>query len=177
MGGPEEKGWKYYLGLALFGYSVMTFGLAALAPFVFAPARAATIATGVVVSGEVGFWVSAALLGKPFVEALKANVKGLWTRPAVPPRPISRQRHGFGLVLFSLSFVTFYVVMLIPFLGWDKGIELTSIVTVALAGELFFLSSLFVLGGDFWERLKALYRWPGPAPQSGIDGSQVAASN
>jgi hypothetical protein len=31
---------------------------------------------------------------------------------------------------------------------------------VALAGELFFLSSLLILGGEFWERIKALYRWP-----------------
>jgi hypothetical protein len=81
----REKGWKYYLGLALFAFSLATFGLAALTPLVFAPAVAATVATGGVISGEIGFWVSAALLGKPFIEALKAKVKGIFARRSAPP--------------------------------------------------------------------------------------------
>src|SRR5262249_29685110 len=112
----------------------------------------------------------AALLGKPFVESLKTKVKGLFARPPGPPTPISRRRHAFGLVLFSLSLVTYYLAMTIPFLGWDKAAELTGIVAVALAGEVFFLTSLFVLGGEFWERLKALYRWPGPPPGTAAAG-------
>jgi hypothetical protein len=166
-----EKGRRYYFGLALFGYSFATFGLAALTPFVFAPAVAATVATGIVISGEVGFLVSAALLGKPFVEALKTKIKSFLTLPAAPPQPISRRRHAFGLVLFALSFVTYYVAMSIPFLGWDKSTELAGILVVAISGEVCFLASLFVLGGEFWERLKALYRWPGTAPQTSANGS------
>jgi hypothetical protein len=41
-----------------------------------------------------------------------------------------------------------------------KTTELTAIVVVAITGELLFVSSLFVLGGEFWERIKALYGWP-----------------
>jgi hypothetical protein len=157
-----QRGWKFYLGLALFIYSLATFGIAALAPFLFGPAVAATVATGVIISGEVGFWVSAALLGKPFVLALKAKLKGLFiSGPIGPPQPISRQRHVFGLVLFSLSCVTYYIVMVIPFLHLTKEAELPAIIAVALTGELLFLASLWVLGGEFWERIKALYRWPG----------------
>jgi hypothetical protein len=161
-----EKGWKYYLGLTLFAYSLATIPLAALCPWLFSAAVAAAVVTGVVISGEVGFWVSAALLGKPFVEALKAKLKGWFARPAAPPRPVGRGRHAFGLVLFSLSFVTYYVALSIPFLGWERRAALAGIVVVALSGELLFLASLFVLGGEFWERLKALYRWPGPAPEA-----------
>ena len=98
MSRAPEKVWKYYIGLTLFGYSLTTFPLAALAPFLFSPALAATVATAIVVSGEVGFWISAAILGKPFVEALKAKVRSFFSRPAEagPPGPISRQRHVFG---------------------------------------------------------------------------------
>jgi len=162
------RGWRWYVGLALFVYSCLTFVIAALVPFAFSAAVAATVATGVIVSGEVGFWVSAALLGKPFVEGLKAKLKGLFTRQqqVAAPQPISRAQHAFGLVLFSLSFVTYYLAMTIPFLGFAKSTELTAIVVVALSGELLFLCSLFVLGGDFWARIKALYQWPGPPSTS-----------
>ncbi len=70
----RARGWKFYIGLALFVYSFGTFGIAALVPFLFSPAVAATLVTGVVFSGELGFWVSAALLGRPFVDALKAKL-------------------------------------------------------------------------------------------------------
>jgi hypothetical protein len=173
MSQAPTQGWKYYLGLALFLYSFAALGIAALAPFLFSAAVAATVATGVVVSGEVGFLISAALLGKPFVEGLKAKVKSFFVRPAgATPEPISRSRHVFGLVLFSLSFVTYYVAMAIPFFGLDKTIELTAIVIVAISGEVLFLTSLFVLGGEFWGRIKALFQWPAqsevpPLPSAG----------
>jgi hypothetical protein len=163
----RARGWKFHLGLALFAYSFGTFGIAALVPFLFSPTVASALVTGVVISGELGFWVSAALLGRPFIEALKAKPAALLTRRSSrAPRPISRPRHVFGLVLFSLSFVTYYVAMATPFLHLSKSTELTAIVVVAITGELLFVSSLFVLGGEFWGRIKALYRWPGPPDTS-----------
>lgn len=158
----RARGWKFYLGLSLFIYSCATFGIAALVPFLFSPAVAASLVTCVVISGEVGFWASAALLGRPFVDALKSKLASVFMRrQAVAPRHISRPRHVFGLILFSLSFITYYVAMAIPFLAGSKSTELTAIVVVAITGELLFVSSLFVLGGEFWGRIKALYRWPG----------------
>jgi hypothetical protein len=85
MSTMAAKGWRFYVGLGLFGYGLAALGVAALAPALFAPALAATVATGVLVSGEVGFWVGAALLGKPLVEALKAKVKGFFVRPSAQP--------------------------------------------------------------------------------------------
>jgi hypothetical protein len=153
---------KFYLGLALFVLSLATPGVAALAPFVFSAATAVTVATVAVVSGEIAFLISAALLGKPFIEAVKARVKRLFVRAAeaAPARPISRSRHATGLVLLSSSIVTYYMAMAVPFGGLAKATELTAIVVVAIAGEILFLASLFVLGGEFWGRIKALFQWP-----------------
>ena len=171
------RGWKFYVGLALFVYSLGTFGVAALVPFLFSPTAAAALVTGVVVSGELGFWVSAALLGKPFIDTLKARLAALLaSRESRAPQPISRPRHVLGLVLFSLSFVTYYVAMAIPFLQLSTSTELTAIVVVAITGELLFVSSLLVLGGEFWERFKALYRWPGQRDISGATAQTSLAS-
>jgi hypothetical protein len=163
MNEEPVRGWKFYVGLILFIFSFATFLLAALAPFLFSAATAATVATIVVVSGEIGFLVSAALLGKPFVQAIKTKIKALFTSGTapVPPRPVSRSRHAFGLVLFSLSFVAYYVVMAIPFFGLMKTSELRIVIIVAIVGELLFVVSLFVLGGEFWGRIKALFQWQG----------------
>jgi hypothetical protein len=168
MEATRARGWKLYVGLALFVYSFGTLAIAAAIPFLFSPALAATLATCVVVSGEIGFWVSAALLGRPFIDALKARLGAILVRQRSPaPRTVSRARHVFGLVLFSLSFVSYYVAMATPFLRLTKNTELATIVVVAIAGEVLFVSSLFVLGGEFWERIKALYRWPGQLDTAG----------
>jgi hypothetical protein len=163
MNEKSTRGWKFYVGLALFIFSFATIVIAALTPFLFSAATAATVATSVVVSGEIGFLASAALLGKPFVEAIKTKIKALFTSRTgpVPPRPVSRSRHAFGLVLFSLSFVTYYVVVVIPFFGLVKTTELKIVIIVAILGELLFVVSLFVLGGEFWGRIKALFQWQG----------------
>jgi hypothetical protein len=136
--------------LVLFIYSLGTFGIAALVPFLFSTAVAATLVAGAVVSGELGLWVDAALLGRPFVDALKAKLAALVVRQkSRSPRPVGRPWYGFGLILFSLCFVTYYIAMAIPFLQLSKFTELTTIVVLAIAGELLFVSS-FVCA---WRRI------------------------
>ena len=76
-----DKNWQFYLGIIFLGYSLVTFPLAALAPFLpLSTAQIASVATGIVISGEIGFWCSAALLGKPFVKAVKTKVVEFFKR-------------------------------------------------------------------------------------------------
>jgi hypothetical protein len=83
---PTNSRWKWYLGVVLLAYSLVALGLAATMPFLFSPAVAAALATALVVSGEVTFWGGAAILGEPFIRAMKERVKG-WLTPAVAPKP------------------------------------------------------------------------------------------
>jgi hypothetical protein len=126
MNEKPARSWKFYVGLTLFIFSLASIPIVALTPILFSAATAATVATSVFISGEVGFLVSAALLGKPFFEAIKTNIKALFASRSgpIPPRPVSRSRHAFGLVLFSLSFVSYYVIIAIPFFGLVKTTEL-----------------------------------------------------
>ena len=39
-----------------------------------------------------------------------------------------------------------------------------AIIALLLVSDATFLVSLFVLGGDFWERLKKLFEWQGEEP-------------
>ena len=71
-----------------------------------------------------------------------------------PPAEVSRTRYAIGLMMFTLPIVfgwlAPYVADLIP--GY-RGNEFT----YAIVGDLLLLVSLFVLGGDFWDKLRALF--------------------
>jgi len=159
-----EKDWKYYLGLALLVYSfipIFTVELLLLLPL--STAEKASLALIYVGSGEVAFISAVALLGKPFVEALKAKIKGFFHRrkPAAPPAPISRTQHAIGVTLFFVSFLPYPIVEAVLIFGNPTGKDVQYLVAAMLAGDVIFIISLFVLGGEFWARLKRLFAWPG----------------
>jgi hypothetical protein len=160
------KDWKYYLGLTLLCYSFLPVCTVELLFFLpLGAAEKATIALIYVGSGEIAFITAVALLGKPFMEALKSRIKGFFTwgkeLPAPPPRPISRSRHTIGVTMFFMSFLPYPVVEGILIFGHPAGRDLHHLVAAMLAGDIIFVASLFVLGSEFWERLKKLFEWPG----------------
>ena len=164
LGGVNDfrKDWKYYLGLALFVYSCFPYLVAMVIPFLgLSAAWATSIAAGVIISGEIAFLGSVALLGKPFIEAIKAGVRRWLNRPAALPRPVSRLRHRFGVALFFLSMLPYFVAEWLLLLGYTSPVHVHWIIGLLLSGDTLFIVSLFVLGGDFWERLKKLFEWQG----------------
>ncbi|MFQ5935030.1 MAG: transporter suffix domain-containing protein [Acidiferrobacterales bacterium] len=162
------KDWKYYLGLTLFIFSWCTFGFAFLVPLLgLSMATAAAVATALIISGEVTFWASVALLGKPLVQAFKAKmIAFLRRRATVELRPVSKRRHYWGLALFFSSFLAFYLVAAVPFLELSRQQTLAVIIVILVTGEAMFFASLFVLGGEFWAKLKNLFQWTGEVPTS-----------
>ena len=71
-----------------------------------------------------------------------------------PPDVVSRRRYRIGLVMFTLpllfGWLAPYAPQLVP------GYEVHRF-AVNLVGDLMFVSSLFVLGGDFWDKIRALF--------------------
>ncbi|MEI9479816.1 MAG: hypothetical protein WCO26_25040, partial [Deltaproteobacteria bacterium] len=72
----------------------------------------------------------------------------------VLPKSVSRIRYRIGLVLFLLTVVLSWLALyLCPLIPYIKDNQLL----VSVLSDLVFLISLFVLGGDFWDKLKALF--------------------
>ena len=71
-----------------------------------------------------------------------------------PPKTVSKNRYRIGLLLFfiplMLGLLTPYVSNLVPDYESNR-------VYMAVGGDIMFLTSLFVLGGDFWDKLRALF--------------------
>ena len=97
--------------------------------------------------------VAVAVMGKPGYAYIKSRVFG-FLRQYGPPAEVSRTRYRFGLVMFAVpilfGWIAPYAADLIP--GYAE-----HAFTYAIAGDLLLLASLFVLGGDFWDKLRALF--------------------
>jgi hypothetical protein len=160
-----HPGWRFRLGVAFFA-------LGLVCP-VFVPLVAAsglstewkTILSGALMLGvpELLWVVAVAVMGKAGFEYIKARVFGFLKRHAVP-ETVSRTRYRIGLALFLLPL---FFGWLAPFArGAIPGYEAQRF-AVNLAGDLLLLASLFVLGGDFWDKLRALFLYDAKAQLSG----------
>lgn len=164
---PPPSAWKRRLGLGLVVYSFLPLCTVGLLAFVdMSPASAVTFSAVYLASGEIAFLAAVALLGKPFVMAVKNKIKGFFrkTRQPAPIRPISRRRHALGVTLFALSFVPYYATMVVLLLAHPKEPNSHVLLSLLLGGEGLFFLSLFVLGEEFWARLKRLFEWSGTLP-------------
>jgi len=161
---PLRKDWKYRLGMGLFIYSLVplcTIELVALLPL--DTAEIVTLGAVYIGSGELAFLAAVALLGRPFIQSVKDKIKGFFfsKRPAAPPRPIGKIRHGLGIALLAGSLIPYYASIAILLFTRSQEADARTLLYLLLSGEVLFLASLFVLGGEFWARLKRLFEWPG----------------
>ena len=102
---------------------------------------------GISVMGKVSYYY--------ITEHLKSKYKKM-----VSPKPVSKTRYNIGLFMFALPFVPSYVMAYAPHLLP----ELAAFrVYVNIFFDLVFLSSLFVLGGDFWDKLRSLFTYTAKA--------------
>ena len=113
-----------------------------------------TLVSGFLLIGapEIFTLLSIFILGKSGFNFIKQQVFALLRR-AAPSGQVSRIRYRAGLFMLLLHIVyanfTFYAPELIP--GYSE-----NRISMNLAADFLFLITLFVLGGDFWEKLRAL---------------------
>ena len=102
---------------------------------------------------ELAIFVSIAILGKPGFTYVKQRFFALLKR-AAPADTVSITRYRIGLVLFCvpllMAWAAPYVSALIPPFGRYH-------VVIAVGGDMLLVLSLFVLGGDFWDKLRSLF--------------------
>ena len=99
---------------------------------------------------EAFMLIAIAILGKQSFDYLKSR---LW-KSVQPADKVSSTRYRIGLVLF---FPPILFGWLQPYRElWITEFEAYQ-VRLAIVGDIIFAISLFVLGGDFWLKIKALF--------------------
>jgi hypothetical protein len=154
---PEQpgSGWRLKIGSTLLLLSIVL-------PLVGVPLTASldmsamvtTSVSGVLlIGGEVLGVVAVAVMGKSGYVYIKNCVFG-FLKQYGPPRKVGRLRYTIGLMMFSVpilfGWMSPYLVELTPSFTHNQ-------LPYALGGDILFLTSLFVLGGDFWDKVRALF--------------------
>lgn len=115
-----------------------------------------TIISGLLVFGipEIGMLLAVVILGKDGYLYLKSQIL-FWLKETVIVNKVSRVRYRIGITLFSATFILGFVT---PYINYFSSTPITTYHyhSIFLMDFLFFIS-LFILGGSFWEKLKALF--------------------
>ena len=160
-----KKDKKYYLGVFLFIYSFIPYVFTFLVlPFLpVSKVTAVSLATGLLVSSEISFLLSVALLGKPFIQLLKSKIKTSIFRKKGEAhlKPVGKVRHAVGItILLVASIVPYIMTEIALLLGYVEKYGHTALVNLMILGDVLFITSFFILGGEFWARVKKLFEWP-----------------
>ena len=94
-----------------------------------------------------------AIMGKENFDRIMTLAKSL-LKILQPPKQVGRVRYFVGLVFFLLPLIPTYVMAYLPQWLPDNSPER---LWVNLSSDAIFLTSLFILGGDFWDKLRALF--------------------
>ena len=148
-------GWRIKLGVALFVLSIVlpVVGVPLIVAMGLPAASVATISGVMLAGAEVLGIAAVAIMGKSGFAYIKKRIFG-YLKQYGPPAEVSRSRYTIGLVMFAIpvvfGWIAPYATDLIPgYLGNEF--------TYGIIGDLLLLVSLFVLGGDFWDKLRALF--------------------
>ena len=103
---------------------------------------------------ELAMLIAAAVMGKDGFTYLKRVLFGFLGKYFAPPETVSLIRYRIGLVLFSIPLLMGWIAPYIS--GYIPLFEKYRLL-FALVGDLLLLSSLFVLGGEFWDKLRGIF--------------------
>jgi len=109
------------------------------------------------ISPELFVLLAAAFLGKPgfdYLVGLFKRTLGRFFEKHGPAEHVSPARYRIGLVMFLLPIALGWLA---PYLGHELPGYETRPLLYSIPGDLLLIASLFVLGGEFWDKLRALF--------------------
>ena len=148
-------GWRLKLGAALFGLSILlpVVGIPLVTVLGLSTTLTASVSGALLVGAEVLGVCAVAVMGKSGYAFIKNRVFGFLKQHG-PPQKVSRGRYNIGLVIFCVPFLfgwlSLYISMWVPSL-------LDNPFPYAIGGDILILASLFILGGDFWDKIRSLF--------------------
>lgn len=163
-GGAAEVGWRFGVGVALIviGYAALT-----LIPVVTGSDLSRGIKSGITglilimpLLTKVG---AVAIMGKPGFNFLKQHVFGFFGR-FQPAQTVSPSRYRLGLIV--MVFALLFGELLPYFPGFVINWKANEIFW-SLAADALMIASLFILGGGFWDKLRALFTYDAKVVFSG----------
>ena len=144
-------GWRFKAGVALIALMALGWILVPVeaALGMSASTMAATTA-GIVTANKVILLLAIVVMGKPGFQELRAKLSHKLT----PATDVSRMRYRIGLVMFCLPFLQGLLETWTSHIAPERTANRLW-VDILMDGML--IASLFVLGGNFWDKLRAIF--------------------
>ncbi len=154
-------GWRYRIGLIVLVASFLSPLLIPLVAASGATTELKAMLSGLLALGipELGILVAVAILGKPGYDEIKRRIIGFLGKYG-PPDEVSPVRYRIGLVMFAGPLL---IALLQPYaehaFAEARIIELLTAnkLIAAAMGDVVFVLSFVVLGGEFWDKIRALF--------------------
>ena len=152
-----KPGPRTWTGLAVLVVATIMPLFALGVPFLGLPKAWATlVATALLVGGpEALTLVAVVLLGRENLNWVTARVKKA-LRHAVLETRVSRTQYYVGLGLSLITILPLYLYGYFPTLLPD-----TWRIPLIAGADLLFIASMFIMGGEFWEKLQRIFIWEG----------------
>lgn len=114
-----------------------------------------TVISGLLAFGipELFMIIAAGIMGKEGFNYIKRFISILFRRYG-PPDTVSKTRYTIGLIMFFLPLV---FALLLPYLVDVLSFLSDNYLALSIASDVLLILSLFVLGGDFWDKLRGLF--------------------
>jgi hypothetical protein len=155
---PSDKpaaGWRLKLGIALFGLSILlpVVGVPLVTAIGLSTTMTASVSGALLVGSEVLGVCAVAVMGKSGFAFIKKQVFRFLKQHG-PPQKVSRVRYNIGLVIFCVPLL---FAWLSPYISKWVPVFLSHPLPFAIGGDILILTSLLVLGGDFWDKIHSLF--------------------
>ena len=147
--------WRLKLGVGMFITSILLpiIGVPLTAKLGLSTAVTTTLSGGLLVAAEIMGLASVAVMGKQGYTYIKKRFFG-FLKQYGPLDEVSARRYTIGLVMFWIP-ILFGWLSIYTF-KWIPGFT-TNPLPYAIGGDVLLLTSLFVLGGNFWDKISALF--------------------
>ncbi|WP_434674139.1 transporter suffix domain-containing protein [Pseudomonas sp. R1-15] len=148
--------WRFKAGIAILCLMLALWLLVPLAAAADVPRSTIAAITGALfIINKVLLLLVIAVMGKAGFQELKQKVFG-YVSGLVPSaeQEVSVTRHRIGLVMFCLPLLCSFLEPYID--AFAPGFRPNSW-ALQLLGDVLLIGSFFVLGGNFWEKLRALF--------------------
>ena len=150
---PPQR--KLILGTLIF---VIGFASPVLIPWVLStnwPDGLKAVISGLLAFGipEIFMVFAAAVMGKQGFNYIMGGL-GKFLKPLAPPDEVGKTRYKIGLFMF---FIPIAFGFLAPYLGDHLPIPTDYEIYFNIGGDIMIFLSLFVLGGNFWDKLRSLF--------------------
>ncbi|MBN3865111.1 transporter suffix domain-containing protein [Pseudomonas frederiksbergensis] len=152
----SSTSWRFKAGIAIICLILLSWLAVPLAAAADVPGPKIAALTGILfISNKIMLILAIAVMGKSGFQQLKRSVFGYVSAlaPAADVE-VGPARHRIGLVMFCLplisSFLEPYVDTLWPGLR-------PNLWQVQALGDALLIGSFFVLGGNFWDKVRALF--------------------